>query len=105
MHIQNEQIIQIEKQISKNLALRDRANELFEMIEADKHSCFVIDFSNVESISRSFAQEFITRKNESKKNIDVINVPDNVRRMFELIKMQKNRVSLFDRKSIRHVCL
>lgn len=49
----------------------------------------VIDFSDVKSMSHSFAHQYITCKNQSKrKRIREINVPDNITILLELVRQE-----------------
>lgn len=105
--LENEQLltIKIKDVISSDLALRDTANEFFNSIESRKNKKIAIDFSEISSISRSFAQQYLTRKQKSKKEIVDINIPPNINKMFELIKNQEKRANFLDRKSIKFICI
>lgn len=45
-----------------------------------------VDFTGVTFISRSFAQEYYGKKLTIKKDIDDINVPEEVQIMFDIVK-------------------
>jgi hypothetical protein len=51
----------------------------------------VIDFCEVETITRSFAHEYVTRKERSFLRINEVNVPDNVGRMFKVIQNSEKK--------------
>lgn len=57
--------LNVKKKLGINIALRDNARELFEFLVSNKIE--VLDFYEVEFISRSFANELL--KLETKKNI------------------------------------
>jgi hypothetical protein len=71
--------------IYEDLALRDSAVRLFESIEDSPETDFEIDFSGVRSMSRSFADEYATRRSRSTKTIREVNVPESVQRMLEAV--------------------
>ena len=48
-----------------------------------------IDFSDVLSISRSFAHQYVTRRKKSQKRITEINLPENVEKMFRVVDNNK----------------
>jgi len=77
--------IQIARVISKNLLFRDSANELFDSINNSEAPEIVIDFNSVQSITRSFAHQYLINKEKSKKNIINVNIPPTIKTMFELI--------------------
>jgi STAS-like domain of unknown function (DUF4325) len=54
----------------------------------------IIDFSEVNSISRSFAHQYLTSKRESNIVINEVNVPKNVEQMFEIVKMATNKPTI-----------
>jgi hypothetical protein len=61
--------IGISKMLSNDLALRAVASDFFSTIESYPEKEVSIDFSNVFSISRSFAHEYHTRKLKTDKMI------------------------------------
>ena len=95
--------LQIREIVSENLALRDLATEFFDKIDSMKEKEVIIDFKKVRSISRSFAQEYLLRKKESKKKIIEANVPENVKKMFEIINQQQKTTPLIDLKTIKAI--
>lgn len=68
--------------VAPDLALRDIASRFFDGIESRPEGKIIIDFSGVESISRSFAHEYLVRRGRSAKTFVEVNVPDNVSKMF-----------------------
>lgn len=84
----------ISKKISADLALRDNVIKLFEEIKKSKDQRIIIDFSNVNTITRSFADEYLKRRKQIKKEIVEQNVPSNISKMFEIIKKVNNLPSV-----------
>lgn len=78
-------IIRIKNVIPNDLALRDMADSFFDQMEAMTEERIEIDFSDIRSISRSFAHQFIARKNKSCKTITMIDTPECVEKMFKVI--------------------
>jgi anti-anti-sigma regulatory factor len=97
--------IRIKDVVSSDLALRNSADSFFNSIDARKTKNITIDFSGVYSISRSFAQEYLKRKLASRKNLVDVNVPDNVRKMFEAVKSHEERKSFLNRSSMKFAYL
>ena len=77
-------IINIRRKVGKNLAFRQEANDLFNYIE-NKFRCKVIlDFKSVESVSNTFAKQYVLRKLFSIVEIKEINMPKNVKEMISI---------------------
>ena len=53
--------------VMKTLALRSNADLLFDSIEKSKQKQVIVDFSNIEFMSRSFAQQYLMRKKNHRK--------------------------------------
>jgi uncharacterized protein YaiL (DUF2058 family) len=77
--------IQLAKVISKNLIFRNSADELFNYINNFKVSEIIIDFHKIQSITRSFAHQYLINKQRSEKNIIDVNISPHVKNMFELV--------------------
>lgn len=97
-------LIRIKDMVSSDLALRDSANDFFNSIESRKEHEITVDFSDIRSISRSFAHQYIIRQQKSEKKISNINIPDNVNKMFDVIKSQEKKTDFLKRESIKFVC-
>ena len=78
--------IQLTKFISKNLLLRNSADELFNHINNCNTPKIIIDFKKIQSISRAFTHQYILNKKESKKKIIDVNIPPQIKYMFKLIE-------------------
>ncbi|HUY01277.1 MAG TPA: DUF4325 domain-containing protein [Candidatus Deferrimicrobium sp.] len=81
--------IKLAKVISKNLIFRNSANELFDNINKSDVSEIIIDFNKIQSITRSFAHQYLINKQRSKKNIIDVNISPHVKNMFDLIEKTK----------------
>lgn len=79
--------IDIAESISKKLRFRDAACTFFKStLENSESDNFRIDFRNIQFMSRSFAHEYLNRKEVTKKNIKEVNMPKNVKRMFQVVR-------------------
>lgn len=96
-----ESTIRIDTVLSSDLALRNNANYLFEKIESEHEPKIIVDFSNVRSISRSFADQYVRRKKESKKMITEMNVPVNIAKMFDVVNKPSDKSKLWDLDSMK----
>lgn len=83
--------ISIAHELSPDLALRDIATSFMDRLESQRYSEIVLDFSEVETITRSFAHEYVTRKAKSSLSINEVNVPDNIGRMFKVIENSEKK--------------
>ncbi len=72
--------------LSANLALRETATRLVQYIEGLPNPEVVLDFSDVKTISRSFAHEYSTRKRDIHKQIREANVSADVAKMFAVVE-------------------
>ncbi|MBI3033247.1 DUF4325 domain-containing protein [Candidatus Woesearchaeota archaeon] len=95
----------IKDKISVDLALRESAKKFFQEIARLSTKYISVDFKGVKSISRSFAHEYITRKKIMKQNISEINVPENVRKMFDIVNEPQDKIQILDIKRIKAVSL
>ena len=93
--------ILIKEHISVDLALRNSAAAFFEYLDTLPEQEIIINFVGVKSISRSFAHEYITRKNQSKKTIIETNISENVKKMFQVVEHPRDKSLVFDLRLIR----
>jgi anti-anti-sigma regulatory factor len=82
----------------RDLALRSWAEELFKFLAEKQGHAFVLDFSDIDFVSRSFAHEYLKEKHAFKTSIQEKNMNSNVKQMFTLaaqppIKKNTNIVS------------
>ena len=66
-------IIKLKKEIGPNLIVRLDAENLFKQLEGYSTN-IIMDFSGIEFINRSFAQEYLNRKFSVGYEIDEINI-------------------------------
>lgn len=97
--------VMIKERISVDLALRDTADMFFDYLESIPQKEIIVDFNNIKSISRSFAHEYITRKNQSKKLITETNLPENVKKMFYVIEQPAEKTAVFDLRNAKAITL
>lgn len=83
------------------LMLRSAVAPLFTKVIASRHARITLDFSGVEFMSRSFADEYLNAKASSKKRILERGVSSEVRQMLNLVARQiraaRSRTELLDR--------
>ena len=95
----------VSKMFSPDLFLRDSANRLVNYLDRLPEADVEVDFTAVNSISRSFAHQYITDKNLSKKKITEKNVPENVKKMFTVVAETPLKTSRLNLASIRMIAL
>ena len=95
----------IKERISVDLALRNSADIFFDYLESNPQKEIIVDFNGIKSISRSFAHEYITRKNQSKKSITETNVSENVKKMFYVVEQPAEKTLIFDLRTARTATL
>lgn len=81
--------IKLEEEFGVDLGSRSYAVELFEKLESNSSNT-IIDFENIEFLSRSFAQEYLNQKFNAKYEIEEINIPDVVKNMFNVVLKNNN---------------
>jgi len=97
MNIYNEtMVIRIVDILSSDLAMRNSAIKLFFHINSLPVRKIILDFDSVTSISRSFSDEYLHQKKVSDKEIEEINTPIFVEKMFFVITHSKEKTKLID---------
>jgi STAS-like domain of unknown function (DUF4325) len=71
--------------VGKLLMLRDSVIALFEKVESLDAPRVVLDFANVDFVSRSFADEYLLAKSRSRKTLEERNLPPQARLMIESV--------------------
>ncbi len=99
----SDKIIMINEKVSKDLALRNIADALFDDIESLSERKVVIDFSGTSTITRSFAHQYSLRKKASKKDISEINMPTNIRKMFDIVENKYEKTKLIEIGSVKPI--
>jgi Ethanolamine utilization protein EutJ (predicted chaperonin) len=88
--------VKIFQVVRPDLATRNGCDKLFELLEQTPEKKITLDFSNVSSISRSFAHQYLRKKNLSKKVISEVHVPILVQRMLDFVKNQTEKKPIAD---------
>lgn len=74
---------------TSNLALRFWADDLFNSLEKLHEKKLVLDFSGIEFMSRSFANEYLKLKKLSYKQITEKDMSENLKQMLKLAATTK----------------
>lgn len=100
MSISNKIIIS--KAFATNIATRETANRIFNLISRNKSKKIYLDFSNVDFVSRSFAHQYELRKLRVRKSLKEIHVNRQIKKMFTAVveNPQPNYETDFHFKSI-----
>lgn len=80
------QTVLIKEEINSSLEMNTAADDFLNQVNEIKDDEILIDFTGIVFISRSFAQSYFSKKNKLNKQIDEINVPDEVKPLMDLIK-------------------
>ena len=76
--------VNIEKEIHKNLGMRSTAEIFFNNLDSN-FSKIIIDFKDVEFVSRSFAQEYVYQKKQRNSEIIEKNMSEFVKNMLDIV--------------------
>lgn len=87
----NEEQILVRKEVGRLLMLRASAALLRRRIAEARPRRVVIDFSGVEFMSRSFADEYASAKAESNKQLVEREISPEVQKMLDLVASQATR--------------
>ncbi len=87
--------VRIKDKISVDLALRDAADSFFDELDAMKID-IEIDFSDIRSISRSFAHQYMLRKKQTLSRIIELNMTENVEKMFNVVSKSRQKSNILD---------
>jgi hypothetical protein len=80
--------VSIAHEIAPNLMLRAIADRFFDKLEQIPAANITLDFTGVESVSRSFAHQYVLRRNKTRKHIEEVNIDTNISRMLKLVEQQ-----------------
>lgn len=86
----NQITIILEKEIGKELGIRSEIEDLFNSIDPNT-SKVIMDFTNIEFMGRSFAQEYLNRKHFAPFEVIEKNVPEDIQKMFDIILELNNK--------------
>ena len=80
--------------VSEDLSLRNMVSNIFNSSVFQKKEDVLIDFTGIKSISRAFAHEFLTRKQKLDCKVMEINLPSEIKKMFEIVENPKIKSEL-----------
>lgn len=81
--------VDIRDELGAMLMIRSSVPPLFRKISRIRASRVLLDFSRVEFMSRSFADEYLQAKAASKKRIDERHLPEEAARMLSIVAGQR----------------
>jgi len=85
-------IIKLYDEFSDNIFTRKTVSSFFDRINKLKEKEIIIDFKNIEFISRSCADEYLKLKKETKKIIIERNLSNEIKSMFRLVENQLRKI-------------
>ncbi|MHB1707851.1 MAG: STAS-like domain-containing protein [Thermoplasmataceae archaeon] len=97
--------LKVSQVVGPDLATRNGCDNLFLLLEQNPDDEVILDFSDVASISRSFAHEYLMKKIASAKTISEASVPHVVSRMFEFVKNQNTKKKQVENDNTKIVTL
>lgn len=77
--------LNVRQEVGNLLMLRSSVTRLFKKVASLREASVVMDFSQVEFMSRSFADEYLTGKALSQKTIEERNLPPEVSQMLRVV--------------------
>lgn len=80
--------ISVKSYLHGDISLRSCAADIFVSLNEDKREVIVLDFKNVEFVSRSFAHEIHSKT--GKYNLQFVNMNNDVQKMFKIVENNKN---------------
>ena len=80
----NKTEIILENKYPKKLGMGPTAKKLFQ--EINKSSEVILNFENIEFMSRSFAQEYVFQKHNTKCKITEINMSQSIVQLLEIVE-------------------
>ena len=84
-------VIFLNEFFDRQIVTRRAMSNFFDSISQTYEKEIVLDFKNIDFVSRSCADEYLKRKLNSKKEIKEINMSSNVRAMLSLASLQFRR--------------
>ncbi|MDV0446457.1 hypothetical protein MsAg5_02960 [Methanosarcinaceae archaeon Ag5] len=78
-------IINIGSEIAPVLSIRKSAADLFDEFESFPADEILVDFKDVNFMSRAFAHEYVVQKRKSSKNISEIHLSEDAQKMIEIV--------------------
>lgn len=83
--------IKVAEVVAPDLAIRENAKRLILLANDKRDNIIELDFSDVFSISRSFAHELVIQIEKSSKTIRFVDVPSNIKRMLDFVELTHRR--------------
>ena len=74
----------LEEKYPKKLGMGPTAKKLFQEINNEKE--VILNFQNIEFMSRSFAQEYVFQKHNTRCNITEINMDASIKQLLEIVQ-------------------
>ena len=78
--------ISIKKEINSSLELNTSASDFLDKIDKLSDDYVEVDFEGIIFISRGFLQIYYSKKSKMDKNIVEVNVPEEIKPLFEIIE-------------------
>lgn len=85
--------IKVAERLGKDLVTRPSADMLFAEMKAAGTASMIIDFDGVESITRSFAHQYMLDRDASDVEVFEVNIPLCIEKMFDVVKNPVRRSS------------
>lgn len=76
--------IDLEEKYSKKLGVGPTAKKIFQEINNEQN--VILNFENIEFMSRSFAQEYIFQKHKNNIEIKEINMNESIKQLLEVVE-------------------
>ena len=82
----------LDEKCPKKLGTGPTAKKIFDIINDNEET--ILNFENIEFMSRSFAQEYVFQKYNSKSKIIEINMNDSIKQLLEVVTDDFNETCL-----------
>lgn len=82
--------IWLEEEIEKDLGERNKMEDLFNMLNKSPAKKVIMNFENINFMSRSVAQEYLNQKKNANFEVEEKNIPHEINEMMEII-IQQNK--------------
>jgi STAS-like domain of unknown function (DUF4325) len=79
-------VVFVAREIAPNLMLGAISDRFFDKLERIQAENITLDFTGVTSVSRSFAHQYVSRRNKTRKHIKEVNMNANISRMLRLVE-------------------
>lgn len=84
--------IKLSERYDNKLGIGPTAKKIFN--ETTEYDEVILNFENIEFMSRSFAQEYVFQKNNSKSKISEININENIEKLLELVSEEYEKYNI-----------